>query len=186
MSDFSLFLDAETLDDAGKVSDFNLSVPDPADNDTFRAGSQPDLGTWQEALKIVDTVAAYPKDGPTDGSQLVYKCTMDVLGPAEGGWKGNDGKVFYYNVYIERAALKAGHDSYKTTMRRVNIMKSLFSALGQDLTAGVDPGPLFSGDADGRKPMVGLTVKAVVRKNRWKDRAGQTKEGVDVQGFLAA
>lgn len=184
-NDFSLFVDADTLNDVAKAADFNLAPPDPADNETFRAGSEPDLGSWTEALKIVETAVAYPKNGPQDGSQLVFKAVMDVLGPAEGGWKGNDGKTFYYNCFIEKAALKHGHENFKINARRLNIMKSLVAALGAATDKGVDFYAIFHGTND-VKPMVGLTVKAVVRKSRYKNRAGQTVESVDVDGFLPA
>ena len=183
MSDFSLFIDAETLNDAAKAADFNLSPPDPANNETFRAGAEPDLGSWTENLKILETTVAFPKNGAQDGSELVFKAVMDVLGPAEGGWKGNNGKTFYYNCFIEKAALKPGHEKFKITARRLNIMKSLIAALGGDTKNGVDFSAMFNGTAD-HKPMVGLTVKAVVRKSRYKNRTGQIVESVDVDGFL--
>ena len=95
MSDFSLFIDAQTIDDAAKESDFDLHLPSPEDNDTVRVGSEPDLGTWVDLLKIVDTSEGPPKNDPGSKTTRVFKAVCEVLGPAEGGYAGNVGKVYY-------------------------------------------------------------------------------------------
>lgn len=183
MSDFSLYIDAQTIDDAAKESVRDLMLPSPEDNDTVRIGAEPDLGTWMELLKIVDTSESAPKNDPGSKTTRVFKAVCEPLGPSEGGWAGNVGKAYYYNVYIDKEALKPGHDMYRQTMRRVNVMNSLYAALGGDAKAGYDPKALFGGED---KPLVGLMVKAVLRKSRYKTKSGEIKSPVDVDGFLPA
>lgn len=187
MSDFSLYMGPEQIEETIKAADDSFQLPTPEQNPTVKQGKKEGHGTWTEVLKIVDSSESAPKGDPGSKTKRVFKLVCEPLGPQEGGYEGNLGKVFYYNCYIEKDKLfDKSHKQYRQMARRIAVMNSLIYAVGGDPSQGVDYAELFAGKDD-HKPFLGLTVQAVIKKDEY------TKTGelaptptMDVVGFLAA
>lgn len=185
---FDFYLDDSTIKELDSAADMSLSAPSFDENETFRPGKKDGLGTWTELFKVRETALTPPKDGKKDGSQIVFKVTLEVLGGADGGFDKNAGKVHYYNAFIDKGTLADKSDKmYPILARRIGTINSLLKAVGVPMeTGGVNYKEWFEG-TDGDKPMVGQIVKGTVRKYEYDNKRTGEKgvRSVDIDGFSA-
>lgn len=186
-ANFDLYLDDSTISELADAADRNLATPTTDENTTFKAGKIEGLGTWSEMFTVRDTALAAPKDGPNDGSEMVFKVTLEVNGSKDGGFDKNAGKTHYFNAYIKKSDLfdKSGK-YYQMTARRLGVVNSLLSACGVPTQGGVAYGQWFNGE----KELVGQKVIGTVRKYQYEKKLNGQKTGeivtsVDIDGFLA-
>lgn len=179
MSDFDITLSPETIQEYSNAADRNLTAPSSTEeNPTFHGGKEAGLGTWTEVVKIRETALSPVQKDPLNANKSNFVLQLEVLGPDAGGFRTNQGRVHHQYFYMDKEGLASSDPktsgSYK---RRLAVINSLLAALGSDMTKGVTSyKAIFEGD----KPLVGLTVAAVVRKYRNRN-TGET--GVDIDGF---
>lgn len=182
---FDFYLDDSTIKELDSAADMSLSAPTFDENETFRPGKEDGLGTWSEVFKVRETAIAPPKDGPQDGSQIVFKVTLEVMGGADGGFDKNAGKVHYYNAFIDKSTLgDKSSKMYPILARRIGTVNSLLKAVGVPMESGVNYAEWFNGTGED-KPMVGQIVKGTVRKYKYDNRRTGEKgiKAVDIDGF---
>lgn len=182
MSESDLFLTPETLDAASAALDTTLRAPKLEDNPTFRAGKADNLGVWAEAFVIRDTDYGKPKTPKEGVDAVVAKVVLEVLGPADGGFTTNAGRVHYHLAYIDRTSLKDPKDRlHSMNMRRVGVLRSLFSAVGLDMSAGISTEDTLKGDGL-TKMLVGQRVQGIVRKYTYQGKNGEVL-ACEIDGF---
>jgi len=182
---FDLYLDDSTIKALSAAADRNLVTPCFEENETFRPGKKEGLGTWSELYVIRDTSLTPPKEGKQDGSVLVFKLALDVLGTAEGGPSDkNAGRTHYLNLYIDKAdLLDKSSKFHQMTARRIGVVNSLLNSLGIVTEGGVKYGEWFNGED---KPLVGQKVVGTTRKYEYinkKVNPPEPVQSVDIDGF---
>jgi len=185
MSELGLYLDDATVQELTEAADRNLAAPTFEENPTFKPGKEDGLGTWSELYSIRDAALAAPKNGKQDGSELVFKCVLEVLGSKDGGFDKNAGKTQYLNVYIEKPVLlNKAAEGHQMAARRMGVINSMLGAVNVPTTGGVDYGVWFNGKD---KPLVGQRAIGITRKYKYTNK--KTDEVVtqtDIDGFLSA
>ena len=185
MSESDLFLSPTLLDTAAAALDPSLKAPsDTSENPTFREGKAKGLGTWAEAFIIRDTSYGKPKEPKEGVDAVVAKMVLEVLGPADGGFSTNAGRIHYHNAYIDKKALNdSSNTMHGLNNRRIGVLRSLFSAVGLDLTEGISTEDTFNGDSNG-KILVGQRVQGIVRKYKYTNKqSGQDVIACEIDGF---
>lgn len=183
---FDLYLDDSTVKELSAAADRNLATPAFEENETFKPGKKAGLGTWSELFTIREAALTPPKDGPNDGSVLVFKLQLDVIGSTEGGVSDkNAGKTHYLNLYINKADLQDKSSKfYSMTARRIGVVNSLLNSVGVSTEGGVKYGEWFNGED---KPLVGQKVVGTVRKYEYiNKKTTETVQSVDIDGFFVA
>jgi hypothetical protein len=188
MSALDLYLDDATVQELTEAADRNLAAPTYEDNPTFKPGKKDGLGTWSELYVVRDTALDAPKNGAQDGSEMVFKLVLEVLGSKEGGFDKNAGKTQYLNVYIERPVLlNKSAEGHQMAARRIGTINSLLAAVGVPTTGGVKYGDWFNGKD---KPLVGQKAIGITRKYQYTSKkgpnAGEEVTQTDIDGFLSA
>lgn len=180
---FDLYLDDSTVKALTDAADRNLVTPCFEENATFKPGKEAGLGTWSELYVIRESALVPPKDGKQDGSVLVFKLALDVVGTAEGGVSDkNAGRTHYLNLYIDKADLfDKSSKFYAMTARRIGTVNSLLNALGVPTEGGVKYGEWFNGED---KPLVGQKVVGTTRKYKYFNKKSEEHViSVDIDGF---
>jgi hypothetical protein len=184
INDIDLAISGEAVQEYANAADRNLTAPaGKEENHTFNPGKEAGLGTWTEAVKIRDTDLLPTKNAPEDPSKFNFVALLEVLGPGDGGFPTNAGRVHNQYWYMDKAGLASSDPKtcgpYK---RRIATVNSMLSACGIDTTGGVTSyKALLAGD----KPLVGQSMAAVFRKYKYKNKqTGEVVTAIDIDGFI--
>lgn len=177
---FDLSLSPETVQEYANAADRNLTAPSGNDvNPTFRAGKEAGHGSWTEVVKIHDTAIQPIKKDPLNENKFCFVFTLAVQGTDAGGFATNAGRTHTEYVYIDKVGLASSDPKVSGSFkRRLAAVNSLLAACGVDLAAGISS---YKEWLEGEKPLVGMTVAAVLRKYRNNNNETQ----VQADGFAA-
>ena len=184
-------LNPSTIAKAAEALDRSLRAPaSKEENNTFKAGAEPGLGTWVEAFQIRDTSWGLPKNPKEGVNAQVAMVTLEVLGQADGGFVTNARSTHNHVAYLDMDSLKDPKNKmHGLNYRRIGVLNQLLVACGMDTTQDVSLEHTLNADESGVKGLVGLRVGGVVRKYKYtKDRGKPTQEIVtacEIDSFLA-
>ena len=180
-----LFLSPGMLEAAAAAIDPSLKAPsDVSENPTFRAGKAKGLGTWAEAFIIRDTSYGPPKNPKEGVNAVMAKLVLDVLGPSDGGFETNAGRMHFHTGYIDQDALRdPKHPLHRMNNIKIGVLRSLFNAVGLDMAEGISTKEVLNGGADGVKMLVGQRVQGIVRKYTYTSKQGEEVTQCEVDAF---